>query len=59
MQKYNQELLDYYSGSRFKRFLIMVKHSIENGYWREISSLELMVDTLSLFYRKKQERVFG
>jgi hypothetical protein len=35
----------------------MVKHTIENGYWDSISNLELIVDTLSTLYRKKEEKI--
>ena len=36
----------------------MVKHTIENGYWDNISSLEILVDTLSNLYRIKSEKEY-
>lgn len=49
--------MDLICSTKLKRFLIMVKHSIENGYWDNISNLQIIVDTLSNLYRKKEEKL--
>jgi hypothetical protein len=58
LAKENQALMELFASSKFKRWLIMIKLSIENGYWNSVSNLELIVDILSGLYRKKQEKVF-
>lgn len=52
----NTEIIKEFASTKFKRFLIMIKHTIENGYWDSISKLEIVVDTLSSLYRSKEEK---